>query len=92
METINLDKNLIEILNNKYIVPLYQRNFAWSEDEISRLLQDIYENFEKDPNSKYYIGSLIVLKRKNGDFEVIDGQQRLTAVTLISKALDHPSS
>ncbi len=87
METINLDKNLIEILNNKYIVPLYQRNFAWSEDEISRLLQDIYENFEKDPNSKYYIGSLIVLKRKNGDFEVIDGQQRLTAVTLISKAL-----
>lgn len=88
METNNLDKNLTEILKCKYIVPLYQRNFGWTEKEISQLLQDIYESYSKDPKSNYFIGSLVVLKRKNGDYEIIDGQQRLTAITLIAKILN----
>jgi uncharacterized protein with ParB-like and HNH nuclease domain len=87
MEITNLNKSITEILKDKYIVPLYQRNFAWGEEEINQLLQDLYESFKKYRESNYFIGSLVVLKRKNGDYEIIDGQQRLTAITLIAKIL-----
>ncbi len=86
METVNLEKNVKEIFESgKYVVPLYQRNYAWRKNEIEVLLQDIYEAFKKNPNGNYFIGSLVVLKRQNGDFEVIDGQQRLTTLSLITK-------
>ena len=68
-----------------YIIPIYQRNYAWGNDEISSLLQDIKNACEKnkEQDKNYYIGSLVVYRRDNGDFEVIDGQQRLTTLTLI---------
>lgn len=86
METVNLEKNIKEIFESgKYVVPLYQRNYAWRKNEIEQLLQDIYEAFKKNPTGNYFIGSLVVLKRQNGDYEVIDGQQRLTTLSLITK-------
>ncbi|WP_034890406.1 DUF262 domain-containing protein [Gillisia sp. Hel_I_29] len=88
MEKVNLEKSINQIFDEKYIVPLYQRNYAWGSEEIQQLLQDIYESFVKNPTGNYFIGSLIVLKRRNRDFEVIDGQQRLTTLSLIAKKLD----
>jgi uncharacterized protein with ParB-like and HNH nuclease domain len=97
MEVRNLNKSLLEIFQSKYIIPLYQRNYAWEEVEIAQLLQDLYENFKKADsvglvNGKYslnyFIGSLVVLKRKDGFFEVIDGQQRLTTLSILLKILD----
>lgn len=72
-----------------YIIPIYQRNYAWGDDEISSLLQDIKNACEKnkEQDKNYYIGSLVVYRRENGDFEVIDGQQRLTTFTLIMHQL-----
>ena len=67
---------------DKYIIPIYQRNYAWGDKEISLLIQDL-ENACQKSKDNYYIGSLVVYKRENGDFEVIDGQQRLTTLTLI---------
>lgn len=69
----------------KYIIPIYQRNYAWSDNEISSLLQDIKNSCEqnKEQDKNYYIGSLVVYRRENSEFEVIDGQQRLTTLTLI---------
>ena len=93
METTNLGKSIKEIFDGqyKYIVPLYQRNFAWRQEHIERLLQDIYEAYnaykENNNTGNYYVGSLVVLKRSNGDFEVIDGQQRLTTLSLITKIM-----
>ena len=75
------------IFKDKYIIPLYQRNFAWGEEQISRLLQDIYESMCSG-DEHFYIGSLIVLQRGNGEFEVIDGQQRLTMLSILSGILD----
>nr|WP_255495843.1 DUF262 domain-containing protein [Bacteroides sp. 51] len=77
------------ILTEKYVIPLYQRGFAWGRDEIHQLLQDIYDSYcrNKDTPENYYIGSLFVLPRDNGNFEVIDGQQRLTVISLIAKIL-----
>lgn len=70
-----------ELLNkDKYIIPIYQRNYAWGDDEISLLIQDLWNAKNKN---NYYIGSLVIYKRGNGGLEVIDGQQRLTTLTLI---------
>ena len=73
-----------------YIIPIYQRNYAWGDDEISSLLQDIKNACEKnkEQDKNYYIGSLVVSRRENSNFEVIDGQQRLTTLTLIMHHLD----
>ena len=89
METENLGKNIRTIFDeqNKYIIPLYQRNFSWRREQIEQLLQDVFSAFKQNPQGNYYIGSLVVLKRSNGDFEVIDGQQRLTVLSLITKIL-----
>ena len=75
------------IFKDKYVIPLYQRNFAWGEEQISRLLQDIYESMLSG-DEHFYVGSLIVLQRGNGEFEVIDGQQRLTMLSILSGILN----
>lgn len=82
-----LGKTLTDVFAAKYVIPLYQRNFAWRVDEVQQLLQDVYDAFRANPNGNYYIGSLVVLKRHNGDLEVIDGQQRLTVISMIAVLL-----
>ena len=69
----NLGKSLKDIFQRKYVIPLYQRTFAWRNEEISQLLQDLVDACESAENRNYYIGSLVTLKRHNGEFEVIDG-------------------
>lgn len=63
---------------DKYYIPLYQRAYAWTEKQINQLIEDINDH----SGENYYIGSLIVYKRAN-DYEVIDGQQRLTTLLLL---------
>ena len=87
MEAVNLALNISEIFESRYVIPLYQRNFAWREEEIKRLLTDVWEAYNRNPHSNYYIGSLVVCKRVDGSYEVIDGQQRLTVLSLITKQL-----
>lgn len=67
----------------EYLVPIYQRNYAWEEKEIVQLLDDI-----NDSTENYYLGTLIVNQRSVNTFEVIDGQQRLTTLYLLLKFLD----
>ncbi|MBS1777319.1 MAG: DUF262 domain-containing protein [Bacteroidetes bacterium] len=86
----NNAKNIKEILaNDNYIIPRYQRNYAWGKAEISQLIKDIEEFFPKEnnENKSYYLGSLVCFKRENGNFELIDGQQRHTTITLINLVL-----
>lgn len=63
----------------EYIIPLYQRAYAWEDKQLTQLVEDI-EDVAEDAN--YYIGSLIVSKQ-NGRYEVVDGQQRLTSLYLL---------
>lgn len=67
-----------------YEIPIYQRLFAWGEDEIARLIDDIVDFDEEE----YCIGSLIVDRRNDGIYEVIDGQQRLTSLYLLLNCLN----
>ena len=62
----------------KYVVPVYQREFAWGEKEIAQLIEDV-NDFEGE---EYCLGTLVVDVRKDG-YEVIDGQQRLTVYEVI---------
>lgn len=70
---------------NKYLIPLYQRNYAWGVEEIEQLLDDIYDAPE---DRDYFLGSLIVNNLGENRFEVIDGQQRLTTLYLLLSYID----
>jgi len=72
---------------SRYLVPMYQRNYAWGEGEINQLIQDVRDYQQHKPNQPYYIGTLVVFERPDGQFEVIDGQQRFTTLTLLAFAL-----
>ena len=67
-----------------YKIPIYQRNYAWEREEIYALIKDVYDSLKKPV---YYIGTLVTYKRDENIFEVIDGQQRLTTIYIILKAL-----
>lgn len=72
-----------------YVVPIYQRNYAWSEQQIVQLIEDIDGAIktESAENVDYFLGSLIVNQTDKSVFEVIDGQQRLTTLFLLGKVL-----
>lgn len=81
--------SIAEIFNgNKvtYEVPIYQRNYAWEKDEISALIQDVYDAYTAK-NQTYFIGTLVSFHKGDQVYEVIDGQQRLTTINLIMRAL-----
>lgn len=70
----------------QYLIPMYQRNYAWGEAEITQLIQDIIDYAHSD--NQYYIGTLIVYARSQTDqhrviYETIDGQQRFTTLSLL---------
>lgn len=72
------EKNNIFDSKKIFEIPLYQREFAWGYKQITELIDDIYD-FE---GTTYYIGSLVVSEKLNS-YEIIDGQQRLTALYLL---------
>jgi uncharacterized protein with ParB-like and HNH nuclease domain len=72
--------------NINYLVPIYQRNYAWSEIQIVQLIEDI-ESSIGGFNNSYFLGNLIVNQTDNNVYEVIDGQQRLTTLYLLEKYL-----
>lgn len=70
---------------DEYLIPMYQRNFAWGESHLSQLIQDVWDYHTLGKN--YYIGTLVVYDRKDGTYETVDGQQRLTTLNIILCAL-----
>lgn len=88
---IPLQLSIKQLLNEEgvnYIIPMYQRNFAWDEGEITQLIQDIIDYLPEGNN--YYIGTLVVYERPNSNptvYETIDGQQRLTTLSLLASYL-----
>ena len=77
-----LDNDNVTLFNKgaRYVIPLYQRAYAWEDEEIEQLIDDI-----NDSTGDYYIGSLVVAKVKGKveTYEVVDGQQRLTTLYLL---------
>ena len=72
----------------QFKIPVYQRNYDWSESNCNRLLDDIKNII--DGGEKHFLGSIVYMSAEGGDFElkeyiVIDGQQRLTTVNVNEK-------
>jgi hypothetical protein len=87
-ELLTID-DLFEQKGNLYTVPIYQRNYAWQATHIEQLLSDIQDAI-RDGRVSYFLGNLMVTRRQGepNDYEVIDGQQRLTTLYLLLTFLD----
>lgn len=75
---ILLETKLVSDIKGTFYVPSYQRGYRWGEDEVLRLLNDVYSNGKKS----YCLQPVVVRKNKDS-YELIDGQQRLTTLYLI---------
>lgn len=83
---IILDTKLVGSITGDFYIPSYQRGYRWGEDEVTRLLDDVYNN----GTNNYCLQPIVV--RRNGDrFELIDGQQRLTTLYLIYRYMYNAS-
>lgn len=71
----------------KFIIPEYQRPYRWTKDECETLWNDILGVFGNGINvEEYFLGSIVTYKNDNGELEIIDGQQRITTLTLLFRA------
>ena len=97
MSKLNVDqKNIKELFQNKkadFLIPDYQRPYAWGENECRTLWDDIFTfaipdegRTEFDSNSEYFLGPIVTFKNDDEKMEVIDGQQRLTTLMLLLRA------
>lgn len=80
------DLTLASLFASFYAVPSFQREYVWEEEQVEQLLGDIYDEFaapERNDSSEYFIGSIVVCANKDGVYDLIDGQQRMTTAYLI---------
>lgn len=97
MSKLSVDqKNIISLFgdkNSNFVIPDYQRPYAWTEEECQTLWEDIFEFAfpngqykEFNSDEEYYLGPIVTFKNENNKKEVIDGQQRLTTLMLLLRA------
>lgn len=71
-----------------YSIPSYQRPYAWTEVQAGELFSDLVDFFTKEKDDTYFLGSIVLIKEEGRPpAEVIDGQQRLTTLTILLAAL-----
>jgi hypothetical protein len=71
--------------DTRYAVPKYQRSFAWGSDEVEELWEDLLAAMMRSGN--YFLGSIVVHTRSHAPQDIIDGQQRLTCISMIFSAI-----
>ncbi|MCQ2875087.1 DUF262 domain-containing protein [Helicobacter pylori] len=88
------DFNLRDILKDElyYQIPIYQRPYQWTEENCTKLLDDLFFNYEDDRESDYFCGSLVLIlisedSKKAKTYDIVDGQQRLSTFILLAKVL-----
>lgn len=97
MSKLNIDqKNIGSLFSDKksdFLIPDYQRPYAWETEECQTLWSDIFEFAFPDEDStkfnsddEYYLGPIVTFKNEDGKLEIIDGQQRLTTLMLLLRA------
>lgn len=91
------EQSIADIYNGNlvtYEVPIYQRNYAWEDEEITALIQDVFDAYLQSRSlshkGTYFIGTLVSYHKGDQVYEIIDGQQRLTTINLVLSALGVP--
>ncbi|EAI0047295.1 DUF262 domain-containing protein, partial [Campylobacter jejuni] len=83
-------KSVLDYLSkNKFLIPMYQRPYAWTLEECEQLWNDIVTFFndeDRKPEDEYFLGSIVMYKQNNHQ-NIIDGQQRTISLSLLLKAL-----
>jgi uncharacterized protein with ParB-like and HNH nuclease domain len=74
-----------QLLGNglRYRVPPFQRDYSWTEDEWDDLWQDLQDLSQSDGESAHYMGYLVLQSSDNKQFDIIDGQQRITTISIL---------
>jgi len=73
-----------------FLIPDYQRPYAWGKDQTAELLDDLTMALGRDEGEPYFLGSIVLIKQPDVPrAEVVDGQQRLTTLTLLFAVLAH---
>lgn len=83
--------NLQTLFGKALKVPDYQRPYTWTEKQVKPLLEDLFAFFKKNEENKNEIPVLLgstILFQNGNDFEIVDGQQRLTTLAIILYCLD----
>jgi uncharacterized protein with ParB-like and HNH nuclease domain len=71
-----------------YVIPSYQRPYAWTVDQASELFDDLYDFYVREKEDTYFLGSIVLIKEEEKSYsEVIDGQQRLTPLTILLSSI-----
>ena len=97
MKTLSASENMLKVVfsdDYDFVIPRYQRPYAWTQEHALELFDDLYEHFQATRNLgdaeklPYFLGSVVLIKNENASLaEVIDGQQRLTTLTILFAAM-----
>ena len=72
----------------EYVIPSYQRPYAWTPDQAGELFDDLIAFFQAEQEEGYFLGSIVLIKTEDSAYsQVIDGQQRLTTLTILLAAM-----
>ena len=80
------EHNLDTVFSDSFFfeIPLYQRPYAWTTEHVDDLMDDLIDAMKRDSGAPYFLGSIVLIKTDNDPrSEVVDGQQRLTTLTML---------
>jgi len=90
-QKIESDKLLVKDVFSKWFrIPEYQRPYVWEKDQVIELLDDVMQSRTSSPESQYFLGSMVLRRNsttKYEEFDLLDGQQRLTTLFLITAVI-----
>lgn len=94
--TISVNKQTVEQLlgsgkTKPFVIPEYQRPYAWYDEQVETLFSDLWDftnsNGGTERDGTYFLGSVVSYENENGEQEIIDGQQRITSLYLLLRAI-----
>lgn len=94
--TIEVNKQSVEALlgsgkSKPFVIPEYQRPYAWTDEQVETLFEDLWEftatSGGTEREGSYFLGSIVAYENEEGEQEIIDGQQRITSLFLLLRAI-----
>lgn len=94
--TIEVNKQSVEALlgsgkTKPFVIPEYQRPYAWTDEQVETLFEDLWEftatSGGTEREGSYFLGSIVAYENEEGEQEIIDGQQRITSLFLLLRAI-----
>lgn len=85
-EYINIDE-FLSGAKKRFVIPVYQRDYSWRTTHCNTLWQDINKLVDSPEKTEHFIGTLVVVNHSKGERIIVDGQQRLTTVSLFLLAM-----